>query len=134
MARRHYWNRFKNTAYNRSKDEKYLFELLSEYKELELESNITLHYLDEDNKKHYLFPDILIKNKNTIIEYNGSFWHADKRRFKNGNDRVHHNITAQEIWDRDNTRKEILEKLGYNVLYIWSDDFKGDKREFLKDF
>jgi len=61
-----------------------------------------------------------------IIEFHGSYWHADPRLFEA--DEIHNviNLPCREIWQRDHQRLDTLEKLGYNVLVIWSKDVDDD--------
>jgi G:T-mismatch repair DNA endonuclease (very short patch repair protein) len=116
---------------NESKQEKEFFELLKQ-SGYEISFNSFL-YKDNNNKKHHLFPDGVIEEKKVIIEYNGSFWHADPKRGYKSNDIIHHNKTAQEIWDRDLNKIEIYEQYGYKVLVVWSDVFLKDKKKCLDE-
>lgn len=91
----------------------------------DLECNATIKYDDK-----WIFPDF--KFKNFIIEYNGNFWHADPNKFK-ADDIVHHNITAKEIWKRDDFRRSVFEKQGYIVIEVWADDYKENKEKILNE-
>lgn len=91
----------------------------------DLECNATIKYEDK-----WIFPDF--KFKNFIIEYNGNFWHADPNKFK-ADDIVHHNITAKEIWKRDDFRRTVFEKQGYIVIEVWADDYKENKEKILNE-
>lgn len=91
----------------------------------DLECNATIKYDDK-----WIFPDF--KFKNFIIEYNGNFWHADPNKFK-ADDIVHHNITAKEIWKRDDFRRTVFEKQGYIVIEVWADDYKENKEKILNE-
>lgn len=51
--------------------------------------------------------DILVKDRNIVIEYNGIYWHSEEIRDKN--------------WHKQ--RSIDCKKLGYNVLFIWQDDW-----------
>jgi hypothetical protein len=73
------------------------------------------------------FIDYLVKN--TIIEYNGSFWHADPRSFNEDDYHSVINKSAKEIWENDNRRIEILKSMGYRVLVIWSLDVADDPQK-----
>lgn len=112
--------RTKHTSYNKSKGEKEMIKILSEY--FDVKSEETIEYND-GLKTRWLFPDCVIGN--TIIEYNGSYWHADPTLY-NPSDIIHHNKTAQEIWDEDARKKQIYEQLGYSIIYIWSNRLKND--------
>ena len=80
--------------------------------------------------KYFYFIDYKIEN--CVIEYNGSFWHADKRLFSE--DTIHpvYNAMAKEIWQKDKNRVANIRKLGYYVLEIWSMDVKNNRQEMLE--
>lgn len=70
--------------------------------------------------------DFTIVEKKKIIEFNGTYWHCDPRKYKP--DYYHHvkKMTAQQIWEIDAYKKELAEKHGYSVLYVWENDFDID--------
>ena len=86
----------------------------------------TLHIGDK-----WYYPDIILGGK-FIVEYYGNFWHANPRIY-NETDMVHHNRQAIDIWDHDNSRKEILENNGYYYYIIWEDDYKNDQDNCIKN-
>lgn len=88
----------------------------------------------ESGKKRHLFPDGIIEDDKIIIEYNGSFWHADPKRGYKPEDVIHHNKTAQEIWDNDKKKVKIYKKHGYSTFVVWSDEFLKDKDKVIKKF
>ena len=91
-----------------------------------LEFYATINY----DESKWLFPDFRFNN--FIIEYNGTFWHADPKKF-NADDIVHHEIKAKEIWERDEIRRSIFKKLGYILIEVWSDDYKANKVQVLNE-
>ena len=111
---------------NSSKQEKEFIFLLSESLGEKIEIKKSILY--EDKKKKHIFPDGLLENEKIVIEFNGSFWHADPRLFV-ANDIVHHGITAKEIWKRDKEKIKDLKKLGYKVFVIWSKDYIENKEK-----
>ena len=86
----------------------------------------------ENGKKKHLFPDGIIEDKKVILEYNGSFWHADPKRGYLPTDIIHHNVTAAEIWSRDNAKRKVYEENGYRLCTMWSDEFLNDKEESIR--
>jgi hypothetical protein len=70
-----------------------------------------------------------------IIEFNGTYWHADPRRYKaedilkfpNGD------VLAETIWEKDANRTEYLNQLGYQVFVIWETDWKHDKTAVINE-
>jgi hypothetical protein len=81
--------------------------------------------------------NVIVKNfivdvvdNNKIIEFYGDYWHANPTKYKTesiisfgrGESK-----TAQEIWDKDHNRLEILKKEGYDVLIIWEHEWRTEK-------
>ena len=85
----------------------------------------------KNNTRYYVY-DIVYKNK--IIEYNGDFWHASPKKYKES-DVVrlpNKKITAKEIWEKDLEKIKFAESQGYDVLVIWESNFKKNKEEIIK--
>lgn len=78
-----------------------------------------------DGIKPYKY-DFTIVEKKKIIEFNGTYWHCDPHKYKP--DYYHHvkKMTARQIWEIDAYKKELAEKHGYSVLYVWENDFDTD--------
>lgn len=68
--------------------------------------------------------DLLLKDKNILIEYNGDYWHCNPSVYHPGYFHKKKQLTALEIWDHDTKKKEIAEKNGYKLFIIWEKDFK----------
>ncbi len=71
--------------------------------------------------------DIFIPSENKVIECHGDYWHCNPLKCKPDyyNKLVH--LTAQEIWDKDNKKKEVLENAGYEVDVVWENTNKHFK-------
>jgi very-short-patch-repair endonuclease len=118
-----------------SKAEKQFFEelqiLLSDYLFIEQKR----FYFDETSST--IFVDVYIKELNLIIEYNGSYWHADPRYHHNidENHRLfnQHGMTLKEKQLSDKSRYENLLKRGFNVMVVWSYDIKKNRLLLLKE-
>lgn len=77
-------------------------------------------FVDLDNKK--------------IIEYNGDQYHGNPALYK-ANDTPHpfrKNITAQEIWDKDNRKIEVATEKGFELLVVWDSDYRKHKEDTIK--
>lgn len=76
--------------------------------------------------------DCLLPKHKIIIEFNGTFWHADPRFYK-AEDKIKFTskagTTAQDIWKKDNTKKRFLESLGYTVMHVWEYDYYRNPQE-----
>ena len=55
--------------------------------------------------------DILIPEKKLVIEYNGLYWHNEEIRGKN--------------WHKE--RYDSIKELGYDLIYVWQDDWQTKK-------
>lgn len=77
--------------------------------------------------------DILIKELNLIIEFNGTYWHTDPRFYNESYFHKRKEKTAKEIWQLDAERVKNLQALGYNVKVIWEFDYQESKEKILKE-
>jgi hypothetical protein len=64
------------------------------------------------------FVDYFLHGK--VIEYYGSFWHADPRLFESADIHPVMKKTVSEIWLADKHRIDAIEKTGYSCLTVWS--------------
>lgn len=101
-------------------------ELFSKMYGVEVTKNYTIYYETEDGRRKCLFPDGVILNEYIILEFNGTLWHADKRKYAKG-DIVHDGITAEEIWKRDAFKKQVYESQGFKLFVMWELDFQKNK-------
>ena len=77
--------------------------------------------------------DILIKELNTIVEFNGSYWHADSRLYESTYYNKKKNMLAKDIWEADEKRINFLKEKGFLVKVIWELDYNSDKSTVLKE-
>lgn len=54
---------------------------------------------------------------NTIVECQGTFWHADPSKYQAN--RMIKDKYAHEIWANDTKKKRYLQQQGYKVLHLW---------------
>lgn len=74
---------------------------------------------DEHCKYYY---DFCYRDK--IIEFNGDYWHMNPTKYKADHYSKQMKKTAAEIWEDDRIKKEVAERNGYKVFYIWEKDAK----------
>lgn len=99
-----------------SKGQRRIFqEIQSRYPDAILE-----HYLSDVDKS----VDIYIPSEKKIIEFYGDYWHCNPKKYSPNyyNTQVH--LKAKDIWKKDNRRRELLEKNGYQVEVIWENSPK----------
>lgn len=68
--------------------------------------------------------DFLIKGK-YIVECYGDFWHCSPKKYPPDYYKRVLGYTAQERWDRDKARQEVLEAQGYRFLVLWESEIKA---------
>ena len=71
---------------------------------------------DSATNKNYAF-DFVIKSKKMIVEYNDPFWHA-----RNISEWKNPMVSFEESFARDEHKKSIAAKLGFDIIYVWSDN------------
>jgi G:T-mismatch repair DNA endonuclease (very short patch repair protein) len=73
--------------------------------------------------------DVYIKDKNLLIEFNGTFWHRDPRIEKYKNDPL-----REYIWSHDKEKIDSATSIGYDVKVIWQMDWEScqDKVNYIK--
>ena len=69
--------------------------------------------------------DFYLPDLKFAIEYNGSYWHADPRLYKE-NDIVHGKM-AIDVWQRDNLKKQLCEQNNIKLFVINEYDWINDK-------
>jgi very-short-patch-repair endonuclease len=69
--------------------------------------------------------DFYLPDFNVIVEIDGDFWHANPKNFVSSDVIGPKKMKAQEIWDRDLIKKNVLEDAGYKVIRYWASDLKN---------
>lgn len=92
-----------------------------------------LMLFDINNKKAFFY-DCLDIETNTIIEYNGSAYHANDRLSIDEREEWCNpwGKTWKESWELDKTKYDLAIKNGYNLLVVWDYETSGKKRTALK--
>ena len=99
-----------------------------EYKILEL---LKEYYIDIIHQFHIkgfrYYYDFFIPSINTIIEYNGDYWHANPHKYQSGsylNIQRKGSVLVNDIWKKDEIKINSAKLMGYNVFLLWESDFK----------
>lgn len=84
-----------------------------------------------DNKHAYVYDYTDITNKK-IIEFQGDVYHANPKLF-NENDKPSPwtDLTAKEIWNKDEFKKQVALNNNFDVLYIWEFDYRENKEKII---
>lgn len=81
--------------------------------------------------------DFLIDKTNIIIEINGDFWHANPKIYTNENELIKFpfgKISAKEIWEKDNFKKNLAINSGYKIVYLWESEIKKMSDSDIENF
>jgi len=63
------------------------------------------------------------------IEFNGTYWHMDPRKYKSIDYNEIAKKTAQEIWDKDKYKEDLCKSLDIKLIVIWEQDWKSNKEQ-----
>jgi len=87
--------------------------------------NVDYQTIENEYRKKEV--DIFIRPKK-IIEHNGTYNHADPRKYKADDLIREHNkrVKASEIWKREKIILNQIKKQGYKILVIWEQDLLKD--------
>jgi G:T-mismatch repair DNA endonuclease (very short patch repair protein) len=88
---------------------------------------VDLEYADSEKKHASKNIDFLLKPKR-IIEFNGTYVHADPRKYKPDDLIREHGkrVKASEIWAKEKKVLNQIKKQGYRILIIWQIDLEKD--------
>ena len=68
--------------------------------------------------------DAYVPETNTVYEFLGDFWHGNPEVFDSEDVHRVKKISYGELHKQTLKRLKLLEKFGYNVIYIWEKDFR----------
>ena len=93
--------------------------------------NVDYQTIENEHRKKEV--DIFIRPKK-IIEHNGTYNHADPRKYKPDDLIREHNkmVKASEIWKREKIILNQIKKQGYKILVIWEQDLLHDTENTTK--
>lgn len=80
---------------------------------------------DVENNSYYFF-DYTCSTKKRIIEFYGDYWHMNPMKFNKEEPHPTSGILAEEIWKRDEKKKEFAESRGFEVLIVWEYELNKD--------
>jgi G:T-mismatch repair DNA endonuclease (very short patch repair protein) len=107
-----------------SKPEKELYDILCR-SFINLEQQFVLR----KGKTRFVY-DFRFNNK--LIEFNGTYWHCDPRKYEPDFFRKDCKLYAKEIWEKDKNKTNLAKENGFDVLVVWELDFKQNKEEVIK--
>ena len=81
--------------------------------------------MDSKNKTYYKYDFVDNLNKK-IIEFNGEYFHPKLENdpsFKN----PYSDVSSKDAWARDRDKELLAKNNGYDILYIWENEFRNNK-------
>ncbi len=69
--------------------------------------------------------DIYISKLNIIIEYNGTYWHYDPRKYDSGFYDKSMDRYVDDVWEYDKNKIELATAEGYNTFVVWQLDYEA---------
>ncbi len=80
--------------------------------------------------------DFYFANFNTILEYQGDYWHCNPNQYTSGSlVRMAGlgNVLVDYIWAKDQLKKEMAERQGFKLITLWEADYKKLGWEAIKN-
>jgi hypothetical protein len=85
----------------------------------------------KENRQKYIKPykiDGYDDKTNTIYEFLGDYWHGNPKKFNGKNIHPKRKISYNKLREKTFKKLQKLKSLGYNVKYIWQNDWKEFKK------
>lgn len=88
---------------------------------------------NKDHRKGYTF-DFTNIHVNIVIEFNGDDVHANPL-FYNKDDMIKYIVPkrAGDIWEYDKCKKEFIESIGFDCIYVWENEFRKSSVNVVKE-
>lgn len=85
--------------------------------------------------KRYYFYDFVLPEIKLCIEFNGDYFHANPKFFKECDTPNPYNktLTAKEIWEAGECKNNVIIKCGFELLKVWESDYNNDKDKVFND-
>ncbi len=94
--------------------------------------DLEVRHVRQFSPSRYRF-DFYLPEQNLVLEYNGTYWHADPRKYEPSYYNTKKGKTAEEIWQYDAIRLDYARSMGYNTSVVWEEDFKRLSTKQKKD-
>lgn len=88
---------------------------------------------DKENKKYFKY-DYTDTVKKIIIEFNGEKFHPKTKFDENFKNPYEPQLTSEEIWNKDQQKKECAIKNGFTIYYIWESDYLKNKQAIIETY
>lgn len=95
--------------------------------------SLNLNYQDQYHIGWHVF-DFYLPQYSLIIEFNGTYWHCDPRKYSHDFYHTLRKKTAKQIWGKDEEKKQKLFHKNLELLVIWEEDIKRLTTDELKTY
>jgi hypothetical protein len=68
-----------------------------------------------------------------VIEFNGDYWHCNPKFYNKNYFHRYLQKTAEQIWEENKIKNDIITKEGYDVLIIWESDYNENKEKTIQE-
>ena len=84
----------------------------------------------------YNYYDFVIPSLKFCIEFNGNYWHANPELYEANHIFSYwdNKMTAQEVWNKDKLKYDILINEGFNVNIIWEKNYRDNKEKIINEY
>ena len=73
------------------------------------------------------------KFNDKIIEFNGDYWHANPDKYHEDYFHSKLQLTAKDIWEKDNIKNNVALDNGFKLKIVWESDYKNNKEKVIEE-
>ena len=87
------------------------------------------------NERVMLYDFVVTEPYKKAIEFNGDFWHANPKFYKETDILKHRGgtKTAAEIWQKDRIKIDALKARGFDVKIVWENEYMNDRESVIRE-
>ena len=84
----------------------------------------------------YNYYDFVIPSIKFCIEFNGNYWHANPELYEANHVFSYwdNKMTAQQVWNKDKLKYDILINEGFSVNIIWEKNYRDNKEKVISEY
>ena len=84
----------------------------------------------------YNYYDFVIPSLKFCIEFNGNYWHANPELYEANHifSYCDNKMTAQDVWNKDKLKYDILINEGFTVNIIWEKNYRDNKEKVINEY
>lgn len=85
-----------------------------------------------ETKRNYFYYDCFHKESNTIIEFNGDYFHINPKLYNKNKWKPIFNLSYDKIKNKDLEKQRLVTENNLNLIIVWESYYKKDKKECVK--